>query len=202
MLKQKSKEQLIIDVFGDKFRDLREVKTQYLLRPDPDETLSGILKEYENRGQKGYDISETFFDWFHKNFRGEFTIEGPARAGRDVILQDVLKGYPKATPVDFLIRKNNVPVAIGLIRYDSDRGGSQEDDRINNYKNTVTEITSYVEDQNLNLKIIFVNDGPGLVLGSMWNDYVSLEENDTSKVMVLTTKMLDYRLTREWLDRT
>lgn len=200
MLKIKSKEQMIIDEFGDKFRALEEVKTQYSSRPDPDETLSGILKEYEDRGQKGYDISNMFFNWFPKNFGNEFTIEGPVRAGKDVNLQDVFEDYPKIRPTDFLIRKNGVPVAVGLIRYDSDRGGSQEDDRTSGYNNVVKEITSYAEEHDLNLKIIFVNDGPGLLLGSMWDDYISLEEINTSKVMVLTSKMLDSRFTQEWID--
>lgn len=200
MLKIKSKEQIIIDEFGDKFRDLEEVKIQYSSRPDPDETLSGILKEYEDRGQKGYDISNMFFNWFSKNFDKKFTIEGPVRAGKDVNLQDVFEDYPKIRPTDFLIRKNKVPVAVGLIRYDSDRGGSQEDDRISGYNNIVTEIVSYTEKHDLNLKIIFLNDGPGLLLGSMWNDYISLEEINISRIMVLTSKMLDSRFTSEWID--
>ncbi|MFM6357623.1 MAG: hypothetical protein ACKPH7_13435 [Planktothrix sp.] len=45
-----------------------------------------------------------------------------------------------------------------------------------------------------------MNDGPGLTLGSMWNDYASLETAGKGRVMVCTLKMLDERFTRDWLE--
>jgi hypothetical protein len=45
-----------------------------------------------------------------------------------------------------------------------------------------------------------LNDGPGLLLGSMWNDYANLEKYGQSRVMVCTLKMLDERFTQSWLD--
>jgi hypothetical protein len=45
-----------------------------------------------------------------------------------------------------------------------------------------------------------LNDGPGLILGSMWDDYADLEQNGQSRVMVCTLKMLDERFTQSWLD--
>lgn len=50
----------------------------------------------------------------------------------------------------------------------------------------------------LNTKDYF-NDGPGLLLGSMWDDYSKLENVNPSKIMVLTLRMLNDRLTKEWL---
>jgi hypothetical protein len=50
------------------------------------------------------------------------------------------------------------------------------------------------------LKIIFLNDGPGLLLGSMWRDYAAIEDYEGGNVLVCTLKMLDTRLTRSWLE--
>jgi hypothetical protein len=47
--------------------------------------------------------------------------------------------------------------------------------------------------------VIFINDGPGLLLGSMWDDYSSLESMETGKIIVLTLRMIPERITREWL---
>lgn len=48
-------------------------------------------------------------------------------------------------------------------------------------------------------KVILLNDGPGLLLGSMWDDYIKLEDRYPGKVMVLTLRMVSERLTLEWL---
>ena len=101
----------------------------------------------------------------------------------------------------FVIRdqKKNV-LAIGLARYDSDRGGAQEDDRTGGYNNCAKEILAYTKKNNLNTKVIFLNDGPGLLLGSMWDDYSKLEKINPKKIMVLTLRMVNDRLTEEWLN--
>ena len=52
----------------------------------------------------------------------------------------------------------------------------------------------------LKTKVIFLNDGPGLLLGSMWDDYSKLEKINSDRIMVLTLRMLDERLTEEWLN--
>jgi len=57
----------------------------------------------------------------------------------------------------------------------------------------------YVQKHNLRTKVILLNDGPGLLLGSMWDDYSKLEESYLDKVMVLTLRMVPERLTLEWL---
>jgi hypothetical protein len=91
-------------------------------------------------------------------------------------------------------------LAIGLARYDSDRGGAQEDDRTGGYAKTSEEILNYAKNNNLNTKVIFVNDGPGLLLGSMWDDYSSLEETDEN-ILVVTLRMITERITEEWLNK-
>ena len=90
-----------------------------------------------------------------------------------MLLGTVFKHYPKPDrPVDFVIREDDRVLAIGLARYDSDRGGAQEDDRVGQYREVAQEIIAYTDNQGMyHVKVIFVNDGPGLLLGSMWNDY-------------------------------
>jgi len=129
-------------------------------------------------------------------------IKDPERAGKDVLMGDVFQGYPKPNrPVDFTIYDEagkNV-VAIGLARYDSDRGGAQEDDRTGGYRNCADEVLGYAKKKGLKLKVIFLNDGPGLLLGSMWDDYAALEESWPGKILVLTLRMVTERLSVDWL---
>ena len=48
-------------------------------------------------------------------------------------------------------------------------------------------------------EIIFVNDGPGLLLGSMWDDYSYIEEV-SDDIKVVTLRMISERITLEWLN--
>jgi hypothetical protein len=90
-------------------------------------------------------------------------------------------------------------LAIGLARYDSDRGGAQEDDRTGGYRECASEILIYAQNHGLKTKVIFVNDGPGLLLGSMWDDYANLESSWPGKIMVVTLRMIPVRITIDWL---
>jgi hypothetical protein len=201
MTKRKSSIKEIIATFGAQFRPIHEVQAAYDTRPVPDEALCAILWEYKDRGKKGYDLTERFFEMVRSRFK-DFTIEGPERAGKDILMGTIFPDYPNPTrPVDFVIygaRKNDV-LAIGLARYDSDRGGAQEDDRTGQYHSAIDEILGYARTHNLGTKVILLNDGPGLLLGSMWNDYIKLEESHPDKVMVLTLRMVPERLTVDWL---
>lgn len=49
------------------------------------------------------------------------------------------------------------------------------------------------------IKVIYVNDGPGLLLGSMWNDYAYIEDQWPGRVKVVTLRMVPDRITAEWL---
>ena len=151
------------------------------------------------RGKKGYDLTERLFQIFREQLP-EFMFIGPERAGKDVLLGQVFAQYPKPDrPVDFVVFAGEQPVAVGLARYDSDRGGAQEDDRTGQYRDCTQEILGYAKKTERNLKIIFVNDGPGLLLGSMWNDYARLEEQGKGKVKVVTLRMVTERITADWL---
>ncbi|MBU7583162.1 MAG: hypothetical protein KAF91_09695 [Nostoc sp. TH1S01] len=201
MLKVKKKIPNIIEDYGHRFRNIEQVRANLANRPNPDEALMAILIEYKSRGQKGYELTEAFFLWFESNFGSEYLIQGPVRAGRDVMLDEVLKDWDRKTPADILISCNDgTPLIIGFARYDSDRGGSQEDDRTGGNRDKVTDLLRYADTYKLPLKVFFLNDGPGLTLGSMWNDYAALEKYGKGRVMVCTLKMLDERFTRDWLE--
>lgn len=201
MLKQKSKTQQICDDFGDGFRAIHIVQERFDARPIPDEALCAILWEYKDRGKKGYDLTEKFFNMIQAKFPNLY-IWGPKRAGADVQANAVWKDFPNySRPLDFVISSNDKKViyAVGLARYDGDRGGAQEDDRTGGYKNCADEILSYVHSHGLKTKVVFLNDGPGLLLGSMWEDYSRIEERYPGEVKVITLRMIDERLSEEWL---
>lgn len=199
MLKKKSAAKKICEEFGKGFRNVTEVQRAFKTRPIPDEALCAILWEYKDRGKKGYDLTERLFGIF-KDKLPFVSVKGPERAGKDVLMGTVFPNYPKPDrPVDFVISEGPEILAIGLARYDSDRGGAQEDDRTGQYRDCAQEILTYAKKNDLKTKVIFLNDGPGLLLGSMWNDYASLESAWPGKVKVLTLRMVPDRITIEWL---
>lgn len=199
MLKKKRAAQTICDQFGPGFRGIPEVQRRFALRPMPDEALCAILWEYKDRGKKGYDLTERFFILL----RGQFPalkLSGPERAGKDVLLGSIFPNYTKPDrPIDFLICDGDEVLAVGLARYDSDRGGAQEDDRPGQYRDCASEIITYANAHGMKTKVIFLNDGPGLLLGSMWNDYAYIEDLYPGRVMVMTLRMVPERLTLDWL---
>ncbi|MBX2998256.1 MAG: hypothetical protein KF893_07050 [Caldilineaceae bacterium] len=201
MLRRKNQAAQICISYRDKFRPIHEVQEAFSSRPIPDEPLCALLWEYKDRGKKGYDLTERFFELFRSRFP-DYPIIGPERAGRDTLLGTIFEEYPNpGRPVDFVIfDKNKVNVlAIGLARYDSDRGGAQEDDRTGGYRDCAKEILSYATLHGLPTKVIFLNDGPGLLLGSMWNDYARLEDEGNGRIMVITLRMVSERITETWL---
>lgn len=205
MLKRKTRAADIARDFGGRFRPIELVRERFASRPQPDEALIAVLNEYRDRGQKGYAISEAFFAWFRGKFSDGYDVHGPERAGQDVNLAAWLDEYPTdRRPVDFVAipKARDLPILVGLIRYDSDRGGAQEDDRTSGYRNVAREVLGYADARGTFLKLVFVNDGPGLLLGSMWRDYSEIEEGDATRVMVATLRMLEAgRLSLEWLRR-
>ncbi len=200
MLKKKTQADAICRQFGKGFRPIHEVQKAFSSRPLPDEALCAVLWEYKDRGKKGYDLTDRFFRLFRQQFPN-ITIHGPERAGKDILMKDVFSDYPRPDrPVDFVIYEKQSILAIGLARYDSDRGGAQEDDRTGGYKNSADEILGYAKEKGLKTKVIFLNDGPGLLLGSMWNDYARLERSWPGKIIVVTLRMVPERLTMAWLN--
>ena len=205
MLKVKSKASSIIMQFGGGFRPIQEVQEAFMSRPIADEALAAILWEYKDRGVKGYDQTEQFFRLFRIQFP-TLVMTGPQRAGADIPLGKIFSGYPNPKrPIDFVIYNNDgfpnedAVLAVGLARYDSDRGGAQEDDRIGGYRHCADEILMFAQSKNLQTKVIFLNDGPGLLLGGMWDDYAKLEQSWLGRIMVLTLRMIPARLILNWL---
>jgi len=199
MLKKKSNASWIVDNFGKAFRPIAQVQKAFFSRPMPDEALCAILWEYKDRGQKGYNMTEKMFELLRLKFP-HYLLEGPERAGKDILLGRIFPDYPNPNrPADFVIKKEGVILAVGFARYDSDRGGAQEDDRTGEYHNASREVLEYAKSNDLRTKVIFVNDGPGLLLGSMWDDYSYLEEV-SDDILVVTLRMINERVLEEWLN--
>lgn len=201
-LKKVSETENVIAAHGDAFRPLEDVRENLRTRPMPDEVIISLLYEYSTRGKKGYDLTEAFFDWFEERFGEDYTITGPRRAGKDVLLHEELPGYTKRTPVDFLIRRkrDNTAVAVGLARYDATRGGAQGGDRTGGNRDKARDITGYAIERNIPLKVIYLNDGPGLRHNDVWAGSIILEKEGRGRILVSTLKMLDHRLTKQWLE--
>lgn len=201
MLKKKGQAAQICAQYKRDFRPIQAVQAAFSSRPIPDEPLCVLLWEYKDRGKKGYDLTERFFELFKSHFP-TLPLTGPQRAGRDILLGEVFSDYPNPKrPVDFAVwnEDKTVVLAVGLARYDSDRGGAQEDDRTGGYRDCAREILTYARQHDLPTKVIFLNDGPGLLLGSMWNDYAAIEAAWHGKVMIITLRMVPERITVEWL---
>jgi hypothetical protein len=203
MTKKVSKSAEIIEHFGAGFRPIPEVQKAFASRPMPDEALCAVLWEYKDRGKKGYTLTGRFFEMI-RQYLPEMSIAGPKGAGQDIRMGTIFPDYPKPDrPVDFIIRsEDGTLLAIGLARYDSDRGGSQEDDRTGGYRECAEEILGYADSHGLDkLKVIYLNDGPGLLIGSMWDDYTYLENKRPGRIKVVTLRMVPERITKEWLEQ-
>ena len=191
-----------IEGFQHLFRSIGAVRAAFATKPMPDEGLCLLLWEYKDRGEVGYDLTENLFQLLRTNLK-DMTIHGPERAGPDIQLKEVWPDYPRESrPVDFMIKGEEEQVmAVGLARYDSDRGGAQEDDRTGQYRETAREIIGFANSQDMtSLKVIFINDGPGLLAGSMWDDYARIDTMLGNRVRVATLKMVQERITPEWLE--
>ena len=206
MLKIKGKLKETIINFGPAFRPIDEARKKLIGRPIPDEALAAVFWEHHDRGTPGYVLTAHFFNLFEKIHGEKYVIVGPREAGADVQLQKVLPRFEKIIPADFLIirKSDRSPLVVGFAHYDSDRGGSQEDDRTGGNQDKVEKIMEYAARRRIPLQVIFVNDGPGLLLGSMWDDYARLETDnivdDEMRVMVVTLKMVTECVTESWIE--
>jgi hypothetical protein len=68
MMKVKARRQQVLDTFGKDFRPIQTVQAKFNERPERDEPLCALLWEYKSRGQKGYTLTEKFFDLFQSHF--------------------------------------------------------------------------------------------------------------------------------------
>ena len=92
--------------------------------PMPDEVICSILWEYKDRGKKICDLTERLFSIVRETYPKPAT-NGPERAGKDILFGEIFPDYPKPDrPVDFVLMEKGHILAVGLARYDSDRGGA------------------------------------------------------------------------------
>lgn len=201
--KKKKNETVVTEDYADRLRDIEKVRENFNSRPMPDETLAAILDQHSDRGFKGYYVEDKIFEWFEENFSDEYEIDGPRGAGQDVLLKEELEGWEEVseeeTPVDFVLYGPDGEIElIGVARYDSDRGGGQESDRTGGNANTVKKVVEYSRRNDLDIKMLLVNDGPGLLAGKMWRMYSQIERY-ADNVKVCTLKMLDGRISEDWV---
>ena len=65
-------------------------------------------------------------------------------------MREVFPDYPKPDrPIDFVIYEGGNVLAVGLARYDSDRGGAQEDDRPGQYRECAQEVIQFADSKGL-----------------------------------------------------
>ncbi len=199
--RRKAKLEQMLVLFRDEMRPIQEVQAAYETRPEKDEAICALLWEGKTRGASGYELARKFFDLFAK-VCPELEIDGSTNSSKDILVVKLLPEYPNdKRKVDFVVFDSDGfgVVALGYAHYDSDRGGGQEDDRTGNYYNFAHELQRYHTQTGKRLKAVFINDGPGLLAGSMWDDYAGLEEMDYANIRVMTLRMIPERLSTAWL---
>jgi len=194
--------QSFIDAYGHTFTPITKLKQQFAaLTPEIITALAVLVGEYDNRGQQGYVLTGLFFDWFEDSFKNQLTIEGPRGSGPDIELSTVLPGFVGGCPCDFVIRQadDRQLKAVGFARYDSTRGGAQSDDRTGGNSGKVYNIRQCCLTQKVNLKVIFLADGPGLTHRDTWKEACDLDCVWDDNVRVTTLKTAPQRITADWL---
>ena len=196
----KVKTEELVNSYGATFKPIDKLRTQFEnLREGDFETLAALIGEYDTRGQSGYALTEQFFDWFEAEFSGEFTIEGPRRAGRDVELSSVFTSFVGGYPCDFVIRSDDDVLAVGFARYDATRGGAQSDDRTGGNWAKVEKARQFCKESGEAFRIVFLSDGPGLGHNDTWKEACDIDGEWDGNVRVTTLKLSKVRVTREWL---
>ena len=193
----------LVEAYGSTFKPISKLKTQFSNLPQEYKyALAALVGEYDTRGQLGYQLTGAFFDWFEEHFAGNFTIEGPRGAGRDIELSELFPAYKGAFPCDFVIRRgtDQEVLAIGFARYDSTRGGAQSDDRTGGNANKVDKARAFDELTASRLKMVFLSDGPGLMHGDTWEEACALDGQWDGRVRVVTLKLAASRITPDWLE--
>lgn len=193
----------LVETYGHTFKSISKLKEQFSSLPlEYKYALAALVGEYDTRGQLGYQLTGAFFDWFEEHFAGEYTIEGPRGAGRDIELSELYPEFIGSYPCDFVVRRNSDQevLAVGFARYDSTRGGAQSDDRTGGNANKVEKAKAFDQVTPTNLKLIFLSDGPGLMHGDTWEEACLLDGQWDGRVRVVTLKLAAARITRDWLE--
>jgi hypothetical protein len=191
----------LVNNYGATFKPIEKLREQFEdLRESDFETLAALVGEYDTRGQSGYALAEQFFDWFEATFGADLTIEGPRRAGRDVELSTVFKGFVGEYPCDFVIRSGANVLAVGFARYDATRGGAQSDDRTSGNWSKLEKARKFCYEKGRSFRILFLADGPGLIHNDTWKEACDIDGEWGGNVRVTTLKLAPARITREWLE--
>ena len=193
----------LVATLGHTFKPIALLQTQFAaITSDEEAALAALIGEYDTRGQLGYLLTASFFDWFELSFRGQFLLEGPRGAGRDVELSTVLDGFVGSFPCDFIIRRADTREvrAIGFARYDSTRGGAQSDDRTGGNSDKVNKVREFFNAGVGSIKVIFLADGPGLAHRDTWEEAVKLDDSWNGNVRVCTLKTALPQITALWLN--
>jgi len=194
----------LIAAYGHTFKPIDKLKADLLdLSDDKIGALAALIGEYDTRGQSGYVLTGTFFDWFDQRFKGLYSIRGPRGAGRDIELRTIFSDFDGSYPCDFVITPagQDLPVCIGFARYDSTRGGAQSDDRTGGNANKVDKAKTYALRTGRFIKILFLADGPGLTHRDTWEEACLLDGTWDDRVRVTTLKLAPERVTAAWLTR-
>lgn len=190
----------LVESYGATFKPIEKLRDQFeSIRESDLETLAALVGEYDTRGQSGYALTEQFFDWFESRFGNELTIEGPRRAGRDVELSTVFKGFNGEYPCDFVIRNGDNVLAVGFARYDATRGGAQSDDRTSGNWSKLEKARQFCYKKGRSFRILFLADGPGLIHNDTWKEACDIDGEWGGNVRVTTLKLAPVRVTQEWL---
>ena len=193
----------LIESYGESFKPIDKLNSQFFALPKEYKyALAALIGEYDTRGQLGYQLTRSFFDWFEQYFAGRYTIEGPRGAGRDIELSELYPEFHGSYPCDFVVRRylDNEVLAVGFARYDSTRGGVQSVDRTGGNANKVEKAKAFDEITPTRLKIIFLSDGPGLMHGDTWEEACMLDGEWNGRVRVITLKLAAKRISPEWLE--
>ncbi len=195
----------LVQSLGHTFKRIDLLKQQMAaLSKDEESALAALIGEYDTRGQLGYLLTDAFFTWFEDHFAGQFTIEGPRGAGRDIELSSIFPSFTGSYPCDFVIRDivhRNV-CAVGFARYDSTRGGAQSDDRTGGNSDKVGKARELFNSTGNKFRLVFLADGPGLIHRDTWAEACKLDGSWDGNVRVTTLKTASSRITASWLQNT
>lgn len=200
---KKVKTETLVEAYGETLKPISKLKAQFSDFPQEYKyALAALVGEYDTRGQLGYQLTGAFFDWFEEHFAGQYTIEGPRGAGRDIELSEIYPDFKGSYPCDFVVRRNSDKevLAVGFARYDSTRGGAQSDDRTGGNANKVEKAKAFDKVTPTRLKLIFLSDGPGLMHGDTWEEACVLDGQWDGRVRVVTLKLAAARITSDWLE--
>jgi hypothetical protein len=191
----------LVGNYGSTFKPIAKLKSQFAELSDGTRAaLAALIGEYDTRGQQGYQLTETFFDWFEEQFKGKLQIEGPRRAGPDVELSAIFSDFSGNYPCDFVVRdeQHNV-LCVGFARYDSTRGGAQSDDRTGGNSFKVAKAQEFYRDTGTSFRLLFISEGPGLAHRDTWAEACDLDGAWQGNVRVSTLKLATRRVTEDWL---